>query len=285
MLGCSLFLFVGCASQRAPHLDEEPQMEHVTSKDGTIISYQRSGGGPPLFLVHGTTADHRRWSAISPQLEQHFTVYAMDRRGRGGSTDSPDYDIMREAEDVAAVLEGIGEPAFVLGHSYGAVCTLEGALLTDKVRRMILYEPPIPTGLPMYPSSVPDRMQVLIDSGELEAALEVFMQEVVKMPKHELEAYRQLPMWKARIQLAPTIPREMVIDQTYRFDPAKFANLRVPTLLLLGGDSPPLFRKATEAVNSALPNSTVVSLPGQQHIAMDTNPDLFVNEVLRFLLE
>ena len=61
--------------------------------------------------------------------------------------------------------------------------------------------------------------------------------------------------------------------------------MNVPMLLLLGGDSPPLFRQASEAVDSALPNSTVVTLPGQQHIAMDTNPDLFVSEVLRFLLE
>lgn len=257
-------------------------MEHVTSKDGTIIRYQRSGAGPPLLLVHGTTADHRRWSTILPQFEQRFTVYAMDRRGRGGSTDAPEYDVLREAEDVAAVLESIGEPALVLGHSYGAVCALEGALLTDNVCRMVLYEPPIPTGLPMYAPGVPERMQALIDRSELEAALEVFMREVVRMPEHEFKSYRQLPMWNVRIQLAPTIPRELAIDRAYRFDPEKFADFRVPTLLLLGGDSPPLFRQATEAVDSALPNSTVVTLSGQQHIAMDTDPDQFVRRCCDF---
>lgn len=260
-------------------------MAYVTSKDGTVIGYQRRGAGPPLLLVHGTTADHRRWAAISPQFEQHFTVYAMDRRGRGESTDAPAYDVMREGEDIAAVVEAIGEPAFILGHSYGALCTLEAALRTDKVRRLVLYEPPIPTGLPLYPPGVPGRMQALIDKGALEAALEIFMREVVRMPEHEFDAYRQLPMWQTRIQLAPTIPRELAIDQTYRFDPVHYANLRVPVLLLLGEDSPPLFRQATEALDSALPNSTIVILPGQQHIAMDTNPDLFMSEVLRFLLK
>jgi hypothetical protein len=33
----------------------------------------------------------------------------------------------------------------------------------------------------------------------------------------------------------------------------------------------------------ALPNSSVVVLSGQQHIAMDLDPDLFVREVLAFL--
>ena len=260
-------------------------MEQITSRDGTIIGFQQSGAGQPLLLVHGTTADHSRWSPISPRLEQHFSVYAMDRRGRGGSGDSPDYDMMREAEDVAAVVEAIGEPVFLLGHSYGAVCSLEASLLTDKVSRLILYEPNIPTGLPLYPPGVPDRIQALIDSGELEAALEVFFREVVRMPEQELEGYRQLLVWKVRIQLAPTIPREMAFDRTYSFDTEKFADFRVSTMLLLGGDSPPLFQQAIKLVDSTLPNSQVVILPGQQHIAMDTDPELFVKEVVHFLVE
>jgi pimeloyl-ACP methyl ester carboxylesterase len=57
----------------------------------------------------------------------------------------------------------------------------------------------------------------------------------------------------------------------------------VLTLLLLGGDSPPLFRQATDVLAAALPNCQVAILPGQQHIAMDTAPDLFMKEVLQFL--
>ena len=260
-------------------------MQKAISKDGTVIGFWKSGAGPPLLLVHGTTADHSRWSPISPSFEQHFTVYAMDRRGRGGSGDSPDYDIMREAEDIAAVVEAIGEPVFLLGHSYGGVCSLEASLLTDRVSRLILYEPNVPAGLPQYPPGVPDRIQTLIDSGRLEAGLEVFFQEVVRMPEHDLEAYRQLPVWKIRIQLTPTIPREMLFDRTYSFDTEKFAEFRVPTMLLLGGDSPPIFQKAIGLLDSMLPNNQVVILPDQQHIAMDTNPELFVKEVTQFLLK
>lgn len=261
------------------------KMQKVISEDGTAIGFWKSGSGPPLLLVHGTTADHSRWSPVLPRFEQHFTVYTMDRRGRGGSSDSPDYDIMREAEDVAAVVEAIGEPVFLLGHSYGGVCSLEASLLTGLVSRLILYEPPVPTGIPMYPAGVPDRIQALIDSGSLEAGLELFFREVVRMPEQELKAYRRLPVWKVRIQLTSTIPRELIIDRTYRFDKEKFADFQVPTMLLLGGDSPPLFQEAVKLVDSTLPGSQVVVLPGQQHIAMDTNPELFAKEVMQFLLE
>ena len=53
-------------------------MEKVTSRDGTLIAVYRSGAGRPLLLVHGGTADHDRWSPLLPNLEPHFTVYAMD---------------------------------------------------------------------------------------------------------------------------------------------------------------------------------------------------------------
>jgi pimeloyl-ACP methyl ester carboxylesterase len=260
-------------------------MLQTTSPDGTTIAYSKNGQGPALLLVHGTTADHRRWAGVSPQLEQHFTVYAMDRRGRGGSGDSPTYQIEREFEDVAAVVEAIGQPVYVLAHSYGAVCSLEGSLLTDGIERLILYEPPIPTGLPQYPAGIPDQIQALTDNGQLEKGLELFLQGVVRMPDHELAGYRKLPMWTNRVQLAPTIARDIALDRTYRFEPQKFSDHDMPILLLLGGDSPPLFQEAIVALESALPNSQTFILPGQQHIAMDTNPALFVEVVLDFLLD
>lgn len=207
----------------------------------------------------------------------------MDRRGRGGSGDAAEYHLAREAEDVAAVAQAIGGPVSALGHSYGAVCSLEAALLTDRIERLVLYEPPIPTGVPMYPPVFPDRMQTMIDDGENQPALELFLREVVGMPEEELAQYRQLPMWKRRVELAPTIPRELAIDRSYSFDPIRFADLSIPILLLLGGDSPPMFRRAIDAVQGALPHAELVVLPGQQHIAMDTNPDLFLTEVIRYL--
>jgi pimeloyl-ACP methyl ester carboxylesterase len=258
-------------------------MESVTSPDGARITWHTQGHGLPLLLVHGTTADHTRWDGIIPQLARQFTVHSIDRRGRGESTDGDNYQLQREAEDVAAVIEAIGGRVALLGHSYGAVCTLEGSLLTSGIDRMVLYEPPIPTGVPMYPPGLPDRMQSSIEEGHYEAAVEMFFREVVRMPDDEFVGYRQLPVWKRRVALAPTIPREMAIDRAYSFEPEKYADLQTPTLLLLGGDSPTMFQRAVATVHEALPNSTLNVLPGQQHIAMDTNPELFLSEVNRYL--
>lgn len=265
----------------------EEKMEQITSKDGTRIAFERSGQGKPLLLVHGTTADHHRWDSIAPRLEPYFTVYAMDRRGRGDSGDAPTYAIQREAADIAALVDVVAgamdEAVAVLGHSYGALCSLEAALLTDKMSHLILYEPPVPMGRSLFPPELPERMDNLIDQGKLEDALVLFMREGPRMPEHELKAYRQLPMWRRRVQHVPTIPRELAIDNTYTFNGEKFSHMQVPTLLLLGGDSPPLFYEGTALIHAAIPHSQVVTMLGQQHIAMDLDPDLFIKQVLQFL--
>jgi pimeloyl-ACP methyl ester carboxylesterase len=122
-----------------------------------------------------------------------------------------------------------------------------------------------------------------VDTGDPEAGVELFFREVVRMPDREFEAYRGLPSWPGRVALAPTIPRELVIERSYTFRPERFAGFRTPTLLLVGGDSPPVFRRAIEMLDAALPDARIAVMPGQQHVAMDTAPDLFLAEVTRFL--
>jgi pimeloyl-ACP methyl ester carboxylesterase len=237
-------------------------------------------------LVHGTGGSSVRWMPVLPALEQRFSVYAVDRRGRGQSGDAAGYGIEREFEDVAAVVDAIGEPVFLLGHSYGGICALEAARLTANIRKLILYEPPTPVeGVPIYPPGAIDRLQALLDAGDRESLLATFSQEIVKMPPHQFQRLKDSPAWPARLAAAHTLPRELRAHERYRFQPDRFTTLATPTLLLLGSDSPYFFKAAIEAIAAVLPHHRLVLLPGQQHIAMDTAPELFVNEVIGFLTE
>jgi pimeloyl-ACP methyl ester carboxylesterase len=212
----SLFMLWQCSSKPGSNLTEGNKMNKVISKDGAIISFSTKGKGPPLLFVHGTTADHNSWTALAPRFEQYFTVYAMDRRGRGESGDSHDYSLMREAEDIVAVIESFNEPVNLVGHSYGGLCSMEAALLTGKIRKLILYEPAINIADSPFPLDAPEQIKERIDSGDLEGAMEFFLREIAKMPEHELEMYRKMPLWKARIPLVTTLPREMAVDLGYQ---------------------------------------------------------------------
>ena len=261
-------------------------MAKFTSKDGTTIACEKTGSGPPLVLVHGTTADHTRWAPVLPALSNRFTTYACDRRGRGASGDgSSSYAMEREFEDVAAVVDGIGGPVDLLGHSYGALCALEAAVLARNLRRLVLYEPPIPAGMPITPAGVVDRLQALLDAGDKDGVVATFMREVPRVPPEQLEHMRALPAWQARVGAAGTVPRELRAHDRYLLAPEKFKDLKVPVLLLLGGESPPFFRAALERVQAAVPSARIVVLQGQQHVGMDTAPDLFAREVIHFLTQ
>jgi pimeloyl-ACP methyl ester carboxylesterase len=266
---------LGMSGRRAPDL------EKVASADGTPIAVWRSGDGPPLLLVHGAAADHTRWAPVLPALEERFTVLALDRRGRGQSGDADGYALAHEVEDVAAVVEWAGESANVLGHSYGGVCALEAALLTDRIRKLVVYEAPM--GFLKSPPHVVERLDALLRAGQRDELVAYFMHEVAGLSSEQVDLLRTLPAWGARLAVAGTIPREERASREYEFDPDRFREVRVPTLLLEGGDSGEAFKRAGEAVRAALPNCRLVVMPGQRHAAMDTGTELFTGEVLRFL--
>lgn len=258
-------------------------MESVVSTDGVSIAYARSGRGQPLVLVHGSTADHTRWNNILPDLESQFNVIAVDRRGRGESGDTGSYSLEQEFEDVAAVVGAAGAGASLLGHSFGALCAMEAALRVRNLRRLVLYEPPFPVGeTALYPPGLPERLGKILSTGDREKFLTVFFREVAGVPEAQIAALRDDPSWQGRVAAAHTALREMA-DGEYRFDPDRFHSLEVPTLLLLGENSPAELSAPTLALDAALPNSRVVVLEGQGHVAMTTAPDLFLREVTDFL--
>ena len=265
------------------------EMKKVISKDGTPIAFQRTGSGPPLVLIHGGGAsNHKRWDigGVRAALAEHHTVYAVDRRGRGQSGDHSEYDIEREYEDVVAVAESIDEPVTLLGHSLGANISLEASLRTDNIKRLILYEPGYPIGGHKFASEeVVAGIQDMIDQGEAEEALILFMREVASLSEEEIDVFRKDPGWESRLEAAHTLAREEKAVSGYRFDPDRFTNMNTPTLLLTGSETPPVFKESIKAVHNALPDSRVITLEGQAHIAMNTAPELFIKKVLAFLEE
>ena len=267
----------------------EATLTRVTSRDGTDIAYWTSGQGPPLVLVHGAVADHNRWRPLLPYLEPHASVHALDRRGRGASGDGPDYDLAREFEDVAAVVDAVaaasGSLVDLYGHSFGGLCAFGGATLTANLGRLVLYEgwPPVDPGGRPLPPGIGQRLDALLAAGDRAGVVETMFREVVRMPEGELAALRAQPAWPARVAAAPTIVRELRAIPGVPFDPAKAARITVPTLLLTGSESRDPFAADTGTVAAALPDARVVVLEGQQHVADILAPQRFAEHVLAFL--
>jgi pimeloyl-ACP methyl ester carboxylesterase len=265
-------------------------MKTTLSADGTPIAFHQSGSGPPLVLVHGSLGDHTRWNALRPYLEPHVTVYAMDRRGRNASGDNPNYALEREFEDVAAVIDTVadisGSNVDVYCSSFGGLCTFGAATLTSSIRKLALYEgwPPVNPDALADPPALIDRMYALLEEGKREEALETAYLEVVRLTQEELDALRAQSSWPQRVAAAHTIPREMQAFAETTFDPEQAAKITVPTLLLVGSESPD-WKPEAETVAAALPEARITVLEGQAHIADLLAPEIVAEPLLAFLDE
>ncbi len=259
----------------------------VPSADGTPIAAWMSGSGPTLVVVGGASADHTAWDSVVPLLSDAFTVYAMDRRGRGASGDGPSYAIEREFEDVAALVDALPGPVHLYGHSFGGICAVEGAFRARNVASLILYEgSPKPPGLRPIPDEFVARLDELIERGDREDALITFMLNGAGVASEELEVLRRHPAWRARIEAAHTIPRELRAFNDYGADMSRLRELDVPVLLILGSETDERRRQMLEmfeGLASAFKDARVAVLPGQRHAAHQTAPSLFASTIREFL--
>jgi pimeloyl-ACP methyl ester carboxylesterase len=255
-------------------------MGTVTSQDGTVIGFETVGEGPPMVLVHGTSADHTRWEPVLSQLAERYTVHAVDRRGRGLSGDGAEYDIQREGADLAAVVDAVGPDVFLVAHSYGARCSLEAALLTSGVSRIVLYEPPGVT--PGHHVSSPDVLAALRATDDRQEILTIFYRDALHQTDAQIEVMRGTPIWQARLAAAHTVSRELDTIETFGIVPKRYEDIKAPVRLLLGTESLAYFRSTAEAIAAQLTDVEIVDLPGQAHMAINEAPELFVDKVFSF---
>ena len=258
------------------------QPEQVRSPDGTSIALWRSGHGGPLVALHGVTLDHTTWDGVRPALEQVTTLIAVDRRGHGASDQGPPiHSLDQEVADLAAVVAACPAPVDVLAHSYGGLVALEAALLGLPIGRLMVYEPSTDDD-PHFPA-LADRVAALVAQGQAERAAETLLVERSGVPAEAIAAVRDLPLWQIVLRGVQVLPREAAAMIAYRFDPERFAQLTIPTLVLLGGESPDWRREAMRALDSALPHSELRVLADQGHLATHTAPDLLAGEIVGFL--
>jgi pimeloyl-ACP methyl ester carboxylesterase len=257
--------------------------ERITKPDGVTVSYDRFGEGPPLVLVHGSFSDHvTNWQEVTYLLKDRFTVYSVARRGRGETSATHNHTINDEMSDVASVLDAVGEPAFLLGHSYGAVCALGAAgLRAAAVRKLVLYEHPTAS---MFTAPLVARLEKFAESEDWNRVVQTFMLDALQVPPGEVEMIRSTPFWNVWTSDAKATVNDLRAIVKHEFDVKRFRSLDVPVLLLIGTESP-RDNYLTDTLNAVLPNATIVALEGQAHEGMTTAPEQFVDAISKFLLK
>jgi pimeloyl-ACP methyl ester carboxylesterase len=184
-------------------------VDALSSRDGTTIAYDKQGAGPALILVDGALTVHSSGgkSELARLLAPWFTVYGYDRRGRGESGDTLPYAVDREIDDIEALIDRAGSPAFLYGHSSGGALVMQAAIrLGTKVSKIAMYETPYNND----PGAQESWSQYLGQLGEALAggrrgdAAALFMR-FVGTPDAQVDGMRRAPFWPAMESIAPTM--------------------------------------------------------------------------------
>lgn len=262
-------------------------MNQVTSKDGTIIAFDRSGEGPAVILVGGAF-QHRAIDPPTAQLAallaQHFTVFHYDRRGRGDSSDTHPYAIECEIEDLEALIKEAGGSAFVFGMSSGGVLALYAAARGLAIKKLALYEPPFNSGdenARQAAENYTRQLTTLLTEGRRGDAVALAM-TTWGAPAEAIADMRQTPIWSLFESVAPTLAYDNAIMGDGSVPTERLASIKVPTLVMDGGASPAFMHNAAQAVAHALPNAQRRILEGQTH---DVAPEALAPVLVEFFDE
>ena len=257
---------------------------------GVRIAYESIGEGPPLICCHAFATDRTMWQ---PQIERFAKGHRMitfDQRGSGASDHPPDgggeadaYTIDAFAEDLRAVLDDLGvERARVLGLSMGAATAMRFAIRwPQRVERLVLAS----AMASRLPEAIIERARAIVEVLE-DKGLEETYRFYFEGPLFEgLEQDGELPPMLASLAARAT-PHgfrgcyRVTIDRPSMFE--ELHRIEAPTLILVGERDVHYLDEADRMQRRIL-NAQKVVMPGVGHAMSTVAPDLFSDEVLRFL--
>ena len=250
-------------------------MSTLSSRDGTTIAYDEQGQGTVLILVNGALTVHSSGagSELATLLAPHFTVYGFDRRGRGESGDTLPYAVDREIDDIEALIDRAGGPAFLYGHSSGGPLAMRAALrLGSKVSKIALYEPPYNNdpGVQESWSHYLRQLRQALAEGRRGDAVALFMR-FVGTPAEQIDALRRAPFWPGMEAVAPTLAYDhaAILGERWSVPTGLAMRVSVPALVMTGDAGFPFMPDAARVLSHAIPQGQLRILEGQTH---EVNP-------------
>ena len=278
-----------------------------TILNGYNFNYVAQGNGEQLVFVHGSASDYRTWGKQLAYFGNHYHTIAYSRRYHWPNAtipDDEDYAMAQHIDDLEGFLQFIGDsPTHLIGHSYGALlCLLLAIKNTKLIRTLTLAEPPAIT---LFVSNTPKPKELLkllfskpklalaimkfgakgvvpatnaMNQNNMDKALDIFGKSTLGV-----DGFLNLSTSRLEQARANLIKAELLGSGFLPMDSAKIQEMKLPTLLVAGHDSPKLWHYLLAEINNLLPNSELVTIAGASHIMHEDNVSNYNETVLSFL--
>lgn len=239
-------------------------------------------GGTPLLIAHGLYGSGRNWGVIAKRLSDTRHVITVDMRNHGDSFWSDEHSYANLAQDLAAVIDHVGGPMDVVGHSMGGKAAMVLALnRPDTLRRLVIGDIAPVTYTHSQIQFIEAMRSVDLDAvtrrsdanaqlGALgvDAALCSFLTQSLDVPQRK---------WRLNLDaLADNMPNIMGF-------PDSDAVYSGPTLFLSGGKSDYVTPEHRAGIRALFPAARFAKIPDAGHWLHAENPRAFVGTVQAYL--
>jgi pimeloyl-ACP methyl ester carboxylesterase len=248
--------------------------------NGRTVDYVEQGAGPCIVFVPGSFSNTAAWRPIVDLLKDRFRTVATSLMGYGGTEEiraADNESAVPQTEAVEAVVSHTGSAVHMVGHSWGGTIALAVAL-RGKVRlsSLVLFEA--------------NPCDVLRQSGDEEtynAVRQMWAAYVKAYAAGEADAARRVAdFWegKGSFESMPPRVRDYMIRTTptnildwsahwaFRTTLAEYASIKIPTLLVYGGETHAAMRNAAHILSRHIPAAKLAEVPLARHFLITTHP-------------
>lgn len=226
---------------------------------------------PAVVCLHGVTSSGRHFERLAERLASAYRVVAPDLLGHGDSPREPPW---RLSDHVYAVEGSVGEATVWLGHSFGGRIAFDyAARRPGAVERLVLLDPAIvlPPHVALW-AAENARRERLYESFAVAIDRRYEESQLHDAPRTLVESELRHHMvededgWRYRYTQAGVVTAYSEMATS----PPQFADVRIPTLLVLGADSYLPYDHLLDAHRDALGDLLeVVIVPGGHTVLWD----------------
>lgn len=236
---------------------------------------------PPILIVHGLFGSGRNWGVIAKRLSRDRRVVTVDMRNHGDSPRESSQGYPDMAEDLAAVIDEIGGPVDVVGHSMGGKAAMILALTRPELVHALLVADIAPVAYDHSQSHLVDAMQAL-DLGTLDSRTDADAALAASIDTKSVRAFLlqsldlRAKRWKLNLDV---LARDMDLITGF---PEVTGHYDGPTLFLSGGDSDYVQPDHRARIKALFPEAKQAKIPGTGHWLHAEKPRDFEASVRAF---
>ncbi|MBK8487052.1 MAG: alpha/beta fold hydrolase [Chitinophagales bacterium] len=251
------------------------------------LNYKVSGSGEPLIILHGLFGMLDNWQTVGKNLEKYFTVYLIDQRNHGRSPHDDLHSYSAMADDLNEFLIQTGiSSANILGHSMGGKTAMQFALTYPKeIKKLIVVD----IGIKKYPGGHEEIMDAL---------LSIDLKTVHYRADAEKILLNKIPNFSVRQFLLKSLQRNSGGSYSWKFNlDALYNNYEEnilteikathvfsgETLFISGEKSPYILKEDWPKIQLLFPNARWKIIANAGHWVHAEQPDLLIDEIVKFI--